>query len=302
MYETSRTFGQWSLPGTPNAISSPESADGNLPSCEQAGPMIAPCGLVHVHANLSARQAKELGLLTSGIYGRRGSGSSSSAALQQYLASRLPVLTRWSGSTLFNLTWKEQVTPSGLRICALRASVPRTSGNGFGSWPTPRANDAEKRGQVADDPRNGLVTAAMLAGWPTCTARDHFPAHTEEYIAAKKAMGHGMANLNDLAMLAAWVTPSARDWKDSAGMATERPDGRSRLDQLPRQAALCGPARLTASGEMLTGSHAGMESGGLLNPEHPRWLMAYPIEWGRCAATVTPSTRKSAQRSFGEVV
>ena len=264
MYETSRTFGQWSLPGTPNAISSPESADGNLPSCEQAGPMIAPCGLGHVHANLSARQAKELGLLTSGIYGRRGSGSYSSAALQQYLASRLPALTRWSGSTLFSLTWKERVTPSGLRICALRASVPRTSDSGFGSWPTPTANDALR-----------------------------YPAY------AFKASN---MTLNHATQLAGWVTPSARDWKDSAGMATERPDGRSRLDQLPRQAALCGPARLTASGEMLTGSHAGMESGGQLNPDHPRWLMAYPIEWGRCAATVTPSTRKSAQLSFGEVV
>lgn len=226
--------------------------------------MTALCGLVHAHANLSARQAKELGLLTSGIYGRRGSGSSSSAALQQYLASRLPALTRSSGSTLFNLTWKERVTPSGLRICALRASVPRTSGSGFGSRPTPTANDAIR-----------------------------FPAY--------EVMTSNMT-LNHAPQLAGWVTPSARDWKDSAGMATERPDGRSRLDQLPRQAALCGPARLTASGEMLTGSHAGMESGGQLNPEHPRWLMAYPIEWGRCAATVTLSTRKSAQPSFGGVV
>lgn len=264
MYETSRTFGQWSLPGTPSAISSPESADGNSPSCEQAGPMIAPCGLVHAHANLSARQAKELGLLTSGTYGRRGSGSSSSAALQQYLASRLPALTRWSGSTLFSLTWKERVTPSGLRICALRASVPRTSGSGFGSWPTPTTTDAIR-----------------------------FPAY--EFKTSNVTLNHA-------AQLAGWVTPSARDWKDSAGMATERPDGRSRLDQLPRQAQLAGPARLTASGEMLTGSSAGMESGGQLNPEHPRWLMAYPIEWGRCAATVTLSTRKSARRSSGGVV
>ena len=36
---------------------------------------------------------------------------------------------------------------------------------------------------------------------------------------------------------ALWITASARDWKDSPGMATERPDGRSRIDQLPRQAA-----------------------------------------------------------------
>ena len=28
-------------------------------------------------------------------------------------------------------------------------------------------------------------------------ARDHFPAHTQEYIDAKKAEGHGMSNLND---------------------------------------------------------------------------------------------------------
>ena len=273
--------------------------------------MIAPCGLGHVHANLSARQAKELGLLTSGTYGRRGSGSSSSAALQQYLASRLPALTRWSGSTLFNLTWKERVTPSGLRICALRASVPRTSGSGFGSWPTPRAND----GTGAKQPPNrtggdSLKQTAQLAGWPTCTARDHFPAHTEEYIAAKKAMGHGMANLNDLAMLAGWPTPSANEFGHSDRAALEARRERCKETAhngngfgLTLAQAITmwepGPARLTAYGEMLTGSHAAMESGGQLNPEHSRWLMAYPIEWGRCAATVTLSTRKTAQHSFG---
>lgn len=32
-----------------------------------------------------------------------------------------------------------------------------------------------------------------------------------------------------------WTTVSARDWKDSVGMATEAADGRVRLDQLPRQ-------------------------------------------------------------------
>jgi hypothetical protein len=45
-----------------------------------------------------------------------------------------------------------------------------------------------------------------MAGWATPQARDHFPAHTEDYIAAKKAEGHGMSNLNDQAMLGATTT------------------------------------------------------------------------------------------------
>ena len=31
----------------------------------------------------------------------------------------------------------------------------------FLSWPTPRANDAEKRGMIGDDPRNGLPAAVL---------------------------------------------------------------------------------------------------------------------------------------------
>ena len=57
------------------------------------------------------------------------------------------------------------------------------------------------------------------------------------------------------------------------------------------------PARLTASGEMLTGFSAGTESGGQLNPEHSSYLMGYPAGWGNCAPTVTPLSRRSGRSS-----
>jgi hypothetical protein len=58
-----------------------------------------------------------------------------------------------------------------------------------------------------------------------------------------------------------------------------------------------GPARLTASGEMLTGSSAAMESGGQLNPAHPRWLMGLPSVWDDCAVMAMQSLPKQRKPS-----
>ena len=97
-----------------------------------------------------------------------------------------------------------------------------------------------------------------------------------------------------------WVTPAARDWKDTPGMVAKR-DGRERLDQLPRQAYMTAShplsARLTASGEMLTGSDAGTVSGGQLNPAHSRWLTGLPPEWDDCVPTETQLTQKPPKLS-----
>lgn len=96
-------------------------------------------------------------------------------------------------------------------------------------------------------------------GWPTPTVQDAIGsarhgymddgrerAATPELKRKETLTGHPGTTLTDAARLASpWATPSARDWKDTPGMATTgtNPDGspRSRLDQLPRQVALVEP-------------------------------------------------------------
>lgn len=276
------------LPDSGNVIFSPESESGPMLCVAQDGRMTVPSGQVPVPASLSARQAKEKGLLTSGTCGPRSSISSASAGLSQSLASRLRAVTALHGSTLYRLTWKERATPAGRWIPALRASVRRISDNGSTGWPTPTGNSYTGAGSGKREGGLNLQTAVELSGWPTPRARDF---HTE-------GKGKYSPSLSRLAgTLAGWPTPSARDWKDTPGMATERPDGRNRTDQLPRQAATAEPCRWTASGEMLTGSCAGMESGGQLNPALARWLMGLPPEWDDCAVMVTPSSHRRRKPS-----
>ena len=240
---------------TPNATSSPVKASGHTRSGWQDGPMIARFGRDHAPVNLSARQAKERGLMTSGIFGLHSTGSSSSAALTSSLASRLQVKTASAGSILWRLIWKPWTTPAGRSLSLLRASALRTSESGFTGWPTPTTRDWKDGGNPdVNVPLNGLLGRVVwLAGWPTTRAND--------------------------------------------GTGDKIPPGRQGGIALKQAVQLCGPVRLTASGEMLTGSDAGMESGGQLNPEFSRWLMGLPPEWGNCVSTAMQSLRPKRQRS-----
>src|SRR5690606_28266383 len=168
---------------TRNAISSPASAVGAMRSGSPAGPTTGPCGPDRVLANLSPRQALEKGLMTRDTYGRTGDGSSISAGLQSSLESRLRAKMAAYGSPEDVLNWKHGDMPSAPPSCARRASVSRTSGNGFTGWPTPNAMPPN-RGGLQTNPQKALERrqqghqfnlddAARLAGWATPTSRDH---------------------------------------------------------------------------------------------------------------------------------
>ena len=221
MAEVLKTFHQQTLPPTARRTSSPASAYGATRSSKQATNRVAqksaygPCP---AHANLSARQAKAQGLLTSGTCGPRPTGLSSSADLSYSLASRLHTAAECLGSTLYTLTWKQFNTPAGRLIFRLVASERRISASGPGGWPTPVSADDNKSvaAHLAMKRRMGgnrtaitsLQVMAKTAAWPTPNTPSGGPTRYRKN-------GTGI-DLDGVALaLTAWptTTTTTRDWR-----------------------------------------------------------------------------------------
>ena len=176
--------------GSASAISSPEAASGASPPALRDGPTTGRSGQARARASRSASREKVEAPTILGTCGPTSFASSVPAGPLSSWESRLRERLAMVGSTEFPLIWKEKVTPAGRSISRLAPSMRRISDSG-----------------------------SIGSQWATPQARDHFPAHTPEYIAAKKAEGHGMANLND--QVSAWATPKASDGEGGRTTKTE---------------------------------------------------------------------------------
>ncbi len=153
-----------------------------------------------------------------------------------------------------------------------RQRLTPQSVQGLVGWPTPRtvtggAESAERKQELGRTESGGsdLQAVAQMAGWGTPRVTTNGGLSSDSRSTLKES------RLED--QVQGWATPSARDWKDTPGMATTatNPDGstRDRMDQLPRQ--IHGATGISSS--------VATEKRGALEPQFARWLMSFPEIW-----------------------
>lgn len=248
-----------------------------------------------------------------------------SDALQSRANAALDRNLRGRGGMIYRFAWKRQDTPHGRQLFLLRPSAHPTSAKDCSSapsifdmppkgWPTPKARDeqmarrsteAADRFLTRDQKSSELGIECHLAAWPTPTVGNATGSQMAKDASATGRRPDGSkatVSLPHVSTLAGWPTPVANDdnktpeahlaMKKRMGERDGTGSDRTAITSLQVMAKFTAPARLTASGDLLTGSCAGMSGGGQLNPEHSRWLMGYPAAWGSCGATAMQSCLK----------
>ena len=168
---------------------------------------------------------------------------------------------------------------------------------------------AQNGNNAAGNNDSSRKTVALATGWPSPTT----PSGGQTFPDGTSATGQTpdgrkvQVTLGLVADQAGWPTSSAMDTGNTGTawiarrerVKAELKNGNGFGLILHTAAQLAGPARLTASGEMLIGSHAGMESGGQLSPAHSLWLMLGPIAtvWASCGERVTRLTSRKRKGS-----
>jgi hypothetical protein len=217
---------------TRNAISSREAVSGPSQLDLLDGLTTARYGPDRAPANRSRPPAKGSEPMIQGICGRTFIASSVPDGPLSSWESRLRERLAAVGSTESALIWKETVSPQGRSISRLAVSTRHTNGTACtGSlYPTPttsRGGDNSNSAAVKDrghgNNLQGVMThvqrAVEAGGWDLSSQEGCPPSAPT----APPCAAH-------------WITASARDWKDTPGMATEAGE-RNRVDQLPRQMA-----------------------------------------------------------------